>query len=217
MLEALCYFMMCVIAIVFMIVICIICDIPKHLPKKNKNRFATCAHYSIYKAFMDMIVERKLQPYTLVMSYEQIISMLNVPELNIRNTIINPCMGYIMDDAAFLLIYAYKHYKEGNISGDVSHKYLREKNGLILFLPKSYRDYRKLCRYFANLDISQTNDNVTEKQMESLKYLTDLIHQAQDKYTKTLQGCQTEMDREIRKCKAQSPYFRNRSNSANEK
>lgn len=31
--------------------------------------------------------------------------------------------------------------------------------------------------------------------MDSLKYLTDLIHQAQDKHTKTLQNCQLEMNK----------------------
>lgn len=183
------------IVVFFVVLICILSDFQKYLPKKN--RFMTCAHYYIYKAFMDMIAERKLQPYTLVMSYEQIISMLNVPELNIRDTIIDPSMGYILDDTAFLLVYTHKHYKDGNISREVFNEYMREKNGLILFIPKSYMDYRKLCRYFANFDISQTNGNVTEKQMESLKYLTDLIHQVQDKHTRTLQDCQAEMDREL--------------------
>ena len=203
--KGLCYFIVFGIVLFFMFVIGVIIDIPKHLSKKN--RFMTCAHYYIYKIFMDMIVERNLQPYTLVMNYEQIISMLNVPELNLRDTIIDPSCCYIMDDRAFLLIYTYKHYKEGSISRNIFYKSLREKNGLILFVPKSYRDYRKLCRYFANLDISQTNDNVTEKQMESLKYLTDLIHRAQDKHKETLQNCQVEMDREINKQEVMHTYF----------
>lgn len=33
--------------------------------------------------------------------------------------------------------------------------------------------------------------------MDSLKYLTDLIHQAQDNSAKTLQDCQSEMDRHL--------------------
>lgn len=183
------------VTLLFAFVVSGVIDLSKHLSKKN--RFMTCAHYYIYKVFMDMIAERKLQPYTLVMSYEQIISMLNVPELNIRDTIIDPSMGYIMDNTAFLLVYTHKHYKDGNISREVFNEYLREKNGLILFIPKSYMDYRKLCRYFANIDTSQTNDDITAKQMDSLKYLTDLIHQAQNKHTKTLQDCQLEMDREL--------------------
>ncbi len=76
------------IALFFMFVIGVICDLPKHFQKRN--RFMTCARYYIYRAFMDMVKERKLQPHTLVMGYKQIISMLNVPELNLKNTIIDP-------------------------------------------------------------------------------------------------------------------------------
>ena len=144
---------------------------------------------------MDIVKERKLQPYTLVMGYKQIISMLNVPELNLKNTIIDPSCYGIADSKAFLLIYTYKHYKGEGISRSILYKSLREKNGLILFIPKSYRDYRKLCRYFADIDISQETSNTTAEQMDSLKYLTDLIHQAQDNSAKTLQDCQSEMDR----------------------
>ena len=215
MIQGLCYFMAFGIALFFMFVIGVICDLPKHIPKRN--RFMTCAPYYIYRAFIDMVKERKLQPYTLVMSYEQIISMLNVPELNLQNTIIDPCCYCIMDSKAFLLIYTYKHYKDGGVSRSIFYDSLRKKNGLILFIPKSYRDYRKLCHYFADIDASHETSNTTAEQMDSLKYLTDLIHQAQDKHRETLQNCQAEMDREIRKCKAQNPYFRNRSNSANEK
>lgn len=175
------------IALFFMFVIGVIYDLPRHFPKRN--RFMTCAHYYIYRAFIDMVKERKLQPYTLVMSYEQIISMLNVPELNLQDTIIDPSCCYIMDGKAFLLIYTYKHYKDGEVSRSIFYESLREKNGLILFIPKSYRDYRKLCHYFADIDTSHETNNTTAEQMDSLKYLTDLIHQAQDKHTKTLQDC----------------------------
>ena len=180
------------ISLFFMFVIGVICDLPKHFLKRD--RFMTCAHYYIYRVFIDMVKERKLQPYTLVMSYEQIISMLNVPELNLQNTIIDPNC-YIIDSKGFLLIYTYKHYKDGGVSRSIFYESLREKNGLILFIPKRYRDYRKLCHYFADIDISQETDNTTAEQMDSLKYLADLIHQVQDNHTKTLQDCQSEMDR----------------------
>jgi hypothetical protein len=193
MIQGLCYFMAFGITLFFMFVIGVICDLPKHFQKRN--RFMTCAHYYIYMAFMDMIKERKLQPYMLVMNYKQIISMLNVPELNLKNTIIDPSCYCIEDSKAFLLIYTYKHYKGEGLSKSILYKSLREKNGLILFIPKSYRDYRKLCRYFADIDISQEASNTTAEQMDSLKYLTDLIHQAQDNSAKTLQDCQSEMDK----------------------
>lgn len=147
------------ITLLFMFVIGVICDLPKHF--KKRNRFMTCAHYYIYMEFMDMIKERKLQPYMLVMNYKQIISMLNVPELNLKNTIIDPSCCGIADSKAFLLIYTYKHYKGEGISRSIFYKSLREKNGLILFIPKSYRDYRKLCCYFADIDISQETSNTT--------------------------------------------------------
>lgn len=180
---------------VMLFVMSVIFNWKDYFSKKTKNRFASCAHYYIYRAFIDMVKERKLQPYTLVMSYEQIISMLNVPELNLQNTIIDPCCYCIMDSKAFLLIYTYKHYKDGGVSRSILYDSLREKNGLILFIPKSYRDYRKLCHYFADIDISQETGNTTAEQMDSLKYLTDLIHEVQDKHRETLQDCQSEMDR----------------------
>lgn len=193
MIQGLCYSIAFGITLFFMFVIGVIYDLPKHFQKRN--RFMTCAHYYIYRVFMDMIKERKLQPYTLVMSYKQIISMLNVPELNLQNTIIDPSCYGIADSEAFLLIYTYKHYKDGGLSRSIFYESLREKNGLILFIPKRYRDYRKLCHYFADIDISQETDNTTAEQMDSLKYLADLIHQAQDNSAKTLQDCQSEMDR----------------------
>lgn len=181
------------ITLFFIFVICVICDLPKH--SKKRNRFMTCAHYYIYRTLIDIVKERKLQPYTLVMSYEQIVSMLNVQELNLKNAIIDPSCYGVVDSKAIFLIYTYKHYKDGGVSRSIFYESLREKNGLILFIPKSYRDYRKLCNYFADIDISQETSNTTAEQMDSLKYLTDLIHQAQDNHTKTLQDCQLEMDR----------------------
>lgn len=210
-----------VIAIPFIILLlvtnCVI-DALNSIPNNNKkNRFTTCAHRYIYKVFLDTIRERGLQPYILKMTYKQIISMLNVPELNIKNVIIDPCEGYIEDERALLLIYTYKHYVDGTLSGSFFCEDTRKKNGLILFVPKTYKDYCKLCHYFADLDTSQMDDNAAETQMESLKYLTNLIHQVQDKHKETLQDCQVEMDRETKRQRTMQAYFRNRSDSANEK
>ena len=49
--------------------------------------------------------------------------------------------------------------------------------------------------YFNETDKVSNDDSVRSAQIESLKYLTDLIHQAQDNHVKTLQDCQLEMDR----------------------
>jgi hypothetical protein len=43
--------------------------------------------------------------------------------------------------------------------------------------------------------------------MDSLKYLTDLIHQAQDNSAKTLQDCQLEMDKYL-----DTEFIKNRRN-----
>ena len=188
-----------------------------YFPKKKNNRFASCAHYYIYKAFLDSIKEKEMWASTLTMSYSQIISLLNVPELDICHTIINPWTFYPEEDMSLLAIYTFKNGQMHSISFCSHNEKVRTEDGLILFVPKTYRDYRKLCYYFANNDISKLNDDIVTAQMESLKYLTDLIHQTQNKHRETLQNCQAEMDKEIRKCKAQNPYFRNRSNSANEK
>ena len=95
------------------------------------------------------------------------------------------------------MIYTFKNEQMHSISFCSHNEKTRKEDGLILFIPKTYRDYRKLCHYFADNDISKLNDDIVKAQMESLKYLTDLIHQAQDKHTKTLQDCQAEMDREL--------------------
>lgn len=203
--------------LVILFVMGVVLNWEDYSPKKKKNRFVTCAHYYIYKAFLDSIKENEMWSSTLIMSYSQIISLLNVPELDICHTIINPWTFYPEEDMALLAIYTFKNEQMHSISFCSHNEKVRTEDGLILFVPKTYRDYRKLCYYFANNDISKLNDDIVEAQMDSLKYLTDLIHKTQDKHRETLQNCQTEMDREIRKHKAQNPYFRNCSNSVNQK
>ena len=203
--------------LVMLFVMSVVLNWKDYFPKKKGNRFATCAHYYIYKAFLDSIKEKEMWSSTLTMNYSQIISLLNVSELDICHTIINPWTFYQEEDMALLAIYTFKNEQMHSISFCSHNEKTRKEDGLILFVPKTYRDYRKLCHYFADNDISKLNDDIVTAQMESLKYLTDLIHQTQNKHRETLQNCQAEMDKEIRKCKAQNPYFRNRSNSANEK
>ena len=217
MLNLLLGFVGVVSVLVILFVMGVVLNWKDYFPKKKKNRFATCAHYYIYKAFLDSIKEKEMWSSTLTMSYSQIISLLNVSELDICYTIINPWTFYQEEDMALLAIYTFKNEQMHSISFCSHNEKTRKEDGLILFVPKTYRDYRKLCHYFADNDISKLNDDIVTAQMESLKYLTDLIHQTQNKHRETLQNCQAEMDKEIRKCKAQNPYFRNRSNSANEK
>lgn len=183
--------------LVMLFVMSVIFNWKDYFQKKKKNRFASCAHYYIYKAFLDSIKENNMLSNTLTMSYSQIISLLNVPELNICHAIINPCAFYPEEDRALLVIYTFKNEQMHSIYFCSHNEKTRKEDGLILFIPKTYRDYRKLCHYFADNDISKLNDDIVKAQMESLKYLTDLIHQAQDKHTKTLQDCQAEMDREL--------------------
>lgn len=172
-------------------------NLKSRVKKNDKSKFTTCAHYYIYKAFLDSIKENNMLSNILTMSYSQIISLLNVPELNICHAIINPCTFYPEEDRALLVIYTFKNEQMHSISFCSHNEKTRKEDGLILFIPKTYRDYRKLCHYFADNDISKLNGDIAKAQMESLKYLTDLIHQVQDKHTKTLQDCQAEMDREL--------------------
>lgn len=182
---------------VMLFVMSVIFNWKDYFPKKKKNRFASCAHYYIYKAFLDSIKEKEMWASTLTMSYSQIISLLNVPELDICHTIINPWTFYPEEDMSLLVIYTFKNEQMHSISFCSHNEKTRKEDGLILFIPKTYRDYRKLCYYFADNDISKLNDDIAKAQMKSLKYLTDLIHQVQDKHTKTLQDCQAEMGREL--------------------
>lgn len=189
-----------------------------YVSKRKRNAFIVAKSHSYYKAFLDTIRTKNLYQYTLPkMSYTEIVNMLEIPELNINYCLLSKGSQDVVDNDGMLVIYTWKKDCEDSVSRWFNSEFLRNKNGLILFVPKSYKDYRKLCDYLWNGINSQKDDGIRNAQMESLKYLTNLIHEVQDKHMETLQNCQAEMDREIRKCKAQNPYFRNRSNSANEK
>lgn len=188
-------FAICIPIVTILLALSVMCNWKDYVPKKNK--FASCASRFEYKAFLKNIKENGLLANTLTMDYNQIISLLNVPELNIQYDIVDAYRFTPKEDNGLLLIYTFKDEQMYSPSFCIHSEKARKENGLILFVPKTYKDYRNLCYYFANNDISKTNDNIVEEQMKSLKYLTDLIHQAQDKHTKTLQDCQLEMDREL--------------------
>lgn len=189
-----------------------------YVSKGKRNAFTVAKSRSYYKVFLDTIRTKNLYPYTLPkMPYKEIVNMLEIPELNINYCLLSEHFQNVVDNDGMLVVYTWKKDCEDSVSRWFNSEFLRNKNGLILFVPKSYKDYRKLCDYLGDKINSQKDDGVRNAQMESLKYLANLIHEVQDKHRETLQDCQLEMDREIRECKAQNPYFRNRSDSANEK
>lgn len=189
-----------------------------YVSKGKRNAFTVAKSRSYYKVFLDTIRTKNLYPYTFPkMSYKEIVNMLEIPELNINYCLLSKHFQNVVDNDGMLVVYTWKKDCEDSVSRWFNSEFLRNKNGLILFVPKSYKDYRKLCDYLGDKINSQKDDGVRNAQMESLKYLANLIHEVQDKHRETLQDCQLEMDREIRECKAQNPYFRNRSDSANEK
>lgn len=156
-------------------------------------------NYIIYKELIKILNYDSITPYTLPkMSFEQIYSLLNIPELNIKHVTIREDYdwgGYYKYKRGISLVYTW------NGGGCDIVDWLNNKNNArclckpIFFVPKSSRDYRKLCNHFNQEDKGCKDGCIRSAQIESLKYLTDLIHQAQDKHKATLQNCQTEMDR----------------------
>lgn len=167
-----------------------------HVSKRRRNAFAVAKSYSYYKAFLDTIRTKNLYPYMLPkMSYKEIVNMLEIPELNINYCLLSKYVQDVVDNDGMLIVYTWKKDYEDSISRWFNSEFLRNKNGLILFAPKSYKDYRKLCDYLGDEINSQKDDDIKNAQMESLKYLTNLIHEVQDKHRETLRDCQSEMDR----------------------
>lgn len=167
-----------------------------YVHKEKRNAFTVAKSRSYYKAFLDTIRTKNLYPYTLPkMSYKEIVNMLEIPELNINYCLLSKIYQNVVDNDGMLVVYTWKKDFEDSVSMWFNSAELRNKNGLILFVPKSYKDYRKLCDYLGSEINSQKDNDVRNTQMESLRYLTNLIHEVQDKHTKTLQDCQLEMDR----------------------
>lgn len=171
-----------------------------YVHKEKRNAFTVAKSRSYYKAFLGTIRTKNLYPYTLPkMSYKEIVNMLEIPELSINYCLLSKgCQAGIqtvVDNDGMLVVYTWKKDFEDSVSMWFYSEDLRNKNGLILFVPKSYKDYRKLCEYLESKVVSQEDKSVVNAQMDSLKYLTDLIHQVQDKHTKTLHNSQLEMDR----------------------
>lgn len=122
------------------------------------------------------------------MSYKEIVNMLEIPELNINYCLLSKYAQDVVDNDGMLIVYTWKKDYEDSISRWFNSEFLRNKNGLILFVPKSYKDYRKLCDYLGDEIDSQKDDGIRNAQMESLKYLTNLIHEVQDKHNDGMNG-----------------------------
>lgn len=183
-----------------------------YVSQTERNAFAVAKSRSYYKEFLNTIHIKNLYPYTLPkMPYKEIVNMLEIPELNINYCLLSKgCQAGIqtvVDNDGMLVVYTWKKDFEDSVSMWFYSEDLRNKNGLILFVPKSYKDYRKLCEYLESKVVSQKGKSVVNAQMDSLKYLTDLIHQVQDKYTKTLHDSQLEMDKYL-----DTEFIKNRRN-----
>lgn len=167
-----------------------------YVSQSERNAFTVAKSRSYYKAFLNTIHTKNLYQYTLPkMSYTEIVNMLEIPELSINYCLLSKGSQDVVDNDGMLVVYTWKKDYEDSVSRWFNSEFLRNKNGLILFVPKSYKDYRKLCDYLADGINSQKDDGIRNAQMESLKYLTNLIHEVQDKHRETLQDCQSEMDR----------------------
>lgn len=157
-------------------------------------------NYVSYKKLIKIFNYDSIAPYTLPkMSFEQIHSLLSVPELNIRHVTVQKDWNwdrYYEHKRGMLITYTWNGNSCEMIDWLNSNNCkIKTTYKPIFIVPKSSMDYLKLRNYFNETDKVSNDDSVRSAQIESLKYLTDLIHQAQDNHTKTLQDCQLEMDR----------------------
>ena len=156
-------------------------------------------NYVTYKKLIKIFNYDSIAPYTLPkMSFEQIHSLLSVPELNIRHvTVREDCdwAEYYEHKRGILITYTWNGDSCEMIDWLNNKHNIRSLYKPIFIVPKSSIDYLKLRNYFNETDKVSNDDSVRSAQIDSLKYLTGLIHQAQDNSTKTLQDCQLEMDR----------------------
>lgn len=156
-------------------------------------------NYVIYKRLIKIFSYDSITPYTLPkMSFEQIHSLLSVPELNIQYVIVRENYdwgGYYEYKRGMLIAYTWNGDSCEMINWLNNNHNVRSLYKPIFIVPKSSIDYRKLCDYLKDNAVSQKNNSVRNAQIESLKYLTNLIHEVQDKHRKTLQNCQSEMSK----------------------
>lgn len=156
-------------------------------------------NYVVYKKLIKIFNYDSIAPYTLPkMSFEQIHSLLSVPELNIRHvTVREDCDwgGYYEHKRGMFIAYTWNGDSYEMIDWLNNRHNIRSLYKPIFIVPKSSIDYLKLRNYFNEADKVSNDDSVRSAQIESLKYLADLIHQSQDNHAKILQDCQSEMDR----------------------
>lgn len=156
-------------------------------------------NYVVYKKLIKIFNYDSIAPYTLPkMSFEQIHSLLSVPELNIRHvTVQEDCDwgGYYERKHGMFITYTWNGDSCEMIDWLNNERNIRNLYKPIFIVPKSSMDYLKLRNYFNETDKASNDDSVRSAQIESLKYITDLIHQSQDNHAKILQDCQSEMDR----------------------
>ena len=156
-------------------------------------------NYVVYKKLIKIFSYDSIAPYTLPkMSFEQIHSLLSVPELNINYVIVqedHDWGGYYEHKRGMLIAYTWNGDSCEMIDWLNNNCKTRDFYKPIFIVPKSSMDYRKLCDYLRDSAVSQKDNSIRNAQMESLKYLTNLIHEVQDKHRETLQDCQSEMDR----------------------
>ena len=156
-------------------------------------------NYVVYKKLIKIFNYDSIAPYTLPkMSFEQIHSLLSVPELNIRHVTVRENYdwgGYYKHKHGMLITYTWNGDSCEMIDWLNNNHNIRSLYKHIFIVPKSSIDYLKLRNYFNETDKVSNDDSVRSAQIDSLKYLNGLIHQAQDRSTKTLQDCQLEMDR----------------------
>lgn len=148
-----------------------------------------------YKRFLEVLEERNLHKYTLPkMSYEQIVNFLEIPEAKVECCLMDSAMATYAnkDDDGVLVLFVRKNDYLNPVAMWVNNRHEREKDGIILFVPKSYRDYKKLYNYFYNKGKKQEENELTNAQLKSLQYLKEQIHKAQYNSKKTLENCQEE-------------------------
>lgn len=126
--------------------------LPVHLLFKLVNGdIRTKRHY--YKRFLKVLEKRNLWKYTFSkMSYEQIVNFYELPEANVEGCVMDSAISCLVEDGedGVLVLYTRKEDYLNPLEMWINNRHEQEKNKIILFVPKSYMDYRRLYNYFRN-------------------------------------------------------------------
>lgn len=147
-----------------------------------RRRFLYHSEYKNLAELYDNYSTEFLPP----MSFNQIISLMGVPELNIKYILLcgnSLCLmdtiGYYDYSDKFLLVYYSKEKEHSKESCMNDAWYTIDLKNCIFIMPKTMRDYSMLRRYCLDNENMKKNNKVQNSQLRNLQEIKAKINEAQ--------------------------------------